>query len=155
MIMFYLWKYFYQALFLSHPEIVVAQIKKAIKKNLGNPNTRKLLYKLFKSSPCIGDWIVKNAPSLLFLLCCMKEKTLLGVLIKDRKEVMQLQDEEGNTLLTYVSGCRGRTERIVSMLVRDGWDREHANNKGETARDRASKIKHWGILSQLGINSKS
>ena len=152
-ITFHLWKYFYQALLPSHHEIVVAQICAALKKNLGNPTSRKLLYKLLRSSSCISDWIVKNAPSLLFLLCSMKERYMVGVLIKDRKEVKNLQDKEGNTLLTYVSGCRGRTERIVSMLVKDGWDKEHVNNKGETAMDRAIKIKHWGIVSQLSVQS--
>ena len=144
-----LWKYFYKSLLTSHPQLVMEEaaifIKQFIKTNLSNSKSRKLLQLLLTSNPHIGNWIVENAPNILFLLCSMRERRILQLLINNNLAARSVLDREGNNLLSYVSGCRGRTERIVEMLVRGGWEVGHVNNKGESARSRAANIKHWGM----------
>ena len=98
---------------------------------------------------------MENAPNILFLLCSLRERRILQLLINDNLAARSVLDREGNTLLSYVSGCRGRTERIVEMLVKGGWEVGHVNNKGEYARSRAANLKHWGIVKILTDGEKS
>ena len=95
-----LWKYFYKSLLTSQPQLVMEEAAIFIKACFANSKSRKLLQLLVTSNPHIGNWIVENAPNILFLLCSMRERRILQLLINDNLAARSVLDREGNTLLS-------------------------------------------------------
>ena len=116
---------------------------------MSGKKSRQLLERVLDCAE-VAEGLMNRVPGVAFTLVDKREKRLLRILIRRQKERMVgLKDGEGNNLLGRAAGGRGRTEGVVEMLVEEGWNLDRVNKNGETARDRAVKVGHHGILRVL------
>jgi hypothetical protein len=101
---------------------------------LSSNANRRLLWQLASRFALVLAWL--SRPPVLFALVRKKEKSTLRWLLARVPEALKsARDEHGNGLLHQVVQVRGKTERIVELLLEGGLDPHQLNAAGESAID--------------------
>lgn len=120
-----------------------------LKGALRDERSRGVLADLIRRSQWLRD-AAFACPELLFSLVRRRERKLLEVFLSvDLERARALRDAEGNDLLLSACGARGRTERLVELLLRRGFDPARKNARGERALDRATQTRNRKLIALL------
>lgn len=114
---------------------------------LSSSISRKKIKDLLKSSAWLRNQFLSHPASLFKLL---KEKDIiLPLLQKERKQLLNLRNAEGDTLLIALCKAQGKTENMVQLYVKYGFDPKDVNQKGESAISIAQRRKKDTLLLAL------
>ena len=119
-----------------------------IRKSLGNKQNRKYLQHLLMNTK-VRKQLIKHG-NLFYGLLKRREKNLIKCLWKLEKDnLMNYRDNDGNDVMLFLCGVRGKTERIIEYVVENGAKIDRKNNKNETVIDRAICIKKHQLAKWL------
>ena len=116
--------------------------------HLKDSKLRKKLRGVLKCSKLFRKLLLN--PEIFFKLLQKRECKFSKLFWKiEKPSWSNYKDEEGNDILTYLCGVRGKTCNIVTWLVENGVDRNHVNGKGENAIERATRIRNTEVIDVL------
>lgn len=108
-------------------------------------------------SLCVFETPKEIRKNILFGMLERKQRRAIELAFKVSKGVNlnEWRDDEENTPLLVIAGVRGLTHRITEFLLSHGADINAMNNKGETAMDRATRIRNKNLLAVLNEYSQA
>lgn len=110
---------------------------------------RRTLRTLIGRSPWLRDQAFER-PALVFSLIRRRERKVLAALLSaDVERMRALRDDAGNDLLLAACATRGRTEKLVALLLGRRFDPRLRNDAGEDALDLATRARNKTLIALL------
>jgi len=120
-----------------------------LKGALSDGRGRATLEALIRRSPWLRDQAFA-CPALVFSLVRRRERKLLTALLgADLERTRALRDEAGNDLLLAACATKGRTVKLVELLLNRGFDPAITNAKGEGAVEQATRARNEKLVALL------
>ena len=84
---------------------------------------------------------------IFFIFLQKKDRGFIELLWRlDRDQLIDICDGDGNDVMLFICGIRGKTERIIEYLVNHGAKIDRTNNKNETVFDRLKQINKHHLI---------
>ena len=123
--------------------------ERILKGALSGGRGRATLEALIRRSPWLRDQAF-GCPALVFSLVRRRERKLLTALLStDRERMRALRDEAGNDLLLAACATKGRTVKLVELLLNRGFDPAITNARGEGALELATRVRNEKLVALL------
>lgn len=123
--------------------------ERILKGALSGGRGRATLEQLIRRSPWLRDQAFR-CPALVFSLVRRRERKLLTALLSvDRERMRALRDEAGNDLLLAACATKGRTVKLVELLLSRGFDPAINNARGEGALELATRVRNEKLIALL------
>lgn len=142
-------------LFYRYPQFYLDDID-LLKSMLQYPKAEGACF-LFKLSFCFFRQPLEIRRKLFFRMLERRQRQFVIMALEEATDVdniIEWRDEQGNTPLLAISGVRGLTHKIAKILIEHGAKLDDTNNRGETAFDRAKKLRNNKLLTVLNQASR-